>query len=177
MIRRAMRSRSAFVGLALAVPALSWGIARAEVSEAEARTILARSVSSWDLGDPIRVTSSEPPPIRWTGRFYGLEGDSALRMSVSRSDGSVAVQVRQIGILEEKIGTKRYWGEGAVVGLLVGGLIGAAIGETYDEEEEFLEGLGRGLTIQIGALSGLVVGGVVGYTIKSNRWGIVATFD
>jgi hypothetical protein len=169
--------------LLLTVSLASPGACLAAENDVTNRTVLVNTASSWLPGDRIRITSPEPYRVYWTGWFTSLESDSVLRMRISRTEDPVAVRLHQIGTLEEKIGGKRHPGTGAGVGCLVGLLIGAMMAPSEDPEIP-IDGLGtfrmRGLGqsyIVVGGVAGLVLGGAIGYTIKSDRWGIVARFD
>jgi hypothetical protein len=156
----------------------------------EARALLVDAASEWLPGDRIRVVSPEPYRVGTTGWYSSLDGDTAIRMRMSRSEPPVKVGLYQIGALEQKVGTKRHVATGAVVGLVVGTVAGVLYANSHGEEEfeipaEVLtprpiiirtKGL-KQTYIAIGAASGLVLGGVAGFLIQTDRFGIVATFD
>jgi hypothetical protein len=161
--------------------AAPWSCLAAE-NDATSRTILVNTAGSWLPGDRIRVTSPEPYRVHFAGWFTALESDSVLRMRISPAQDPVAIRLHQIGTLEEKIGTKRHFGTGAGVGCLVGLLIGAMMAS--DDPEILIDGLGTvrmqglgQLSVVAGGVAGLVLGGAIGYTIKSDRWSVVARFD
>ena len=166
--------------VAAAVPRITY----AAENDPTNRTILLNTTDSWAPGDRIRVTSPEPYRVHWTGWFASVEADSVLRMRLSRELDPIAVRLSQIGTLEEKVGTKRHWRTGAEVGCLLGLLIGAAIAASSEDPKVPIPGLGtiqlnglRQTYVVIGGASGLILGGAIGYTIRSDRWGIVARFD
>ena len=151
--------------------------AAAELSDADARTLLRQATSSWDRGDRIRVVSPQPYKVRWTGWFEGLEGDSALRMTLDPR-APVTVPLRQIGSLEEKVGTKRHWPTGAILGLAVGLGAGLVIASGDDSPKDaFFGDLGDVLWPPIGAGAGLVGGGLIGFFVKTDRFAKVASFE
>jgi hypothetical protein len=155
----------------------------------EARALLAATASEWLPGDRIRVVSPEPYRIGTTGWYSSLDGDTAIRLRVSRSEPPLKVGLRQIGALEEKVGTKRHVATGATVGLLIGLVAGIAYANSVGEEEFEIPGPlssqpvtmhTKGLKqtyIAIGAASGLVLGGIAGFLVRTDRFGVVATFD
>ena len=155
----------------------------------EARALLVDTAGEWLPGDRIRVVSPEPYRIGTTGWYSSLDGDTAIRMRMSRSEPPVKVGLYQIGALEQKVGTKRHLATGATVGLLVGLAAGLLYANSHGEAEFEIPGLlssdpvtvrTKGLKqtyIAIGAASGLVLGGVAGFLIQTDRFGVVATFD
>lgn len=158
-------------------------------STTEARTLLADTAGELLPGDRIRIVSPGPYYLRTAGWFSSLEGDSVIQMRMSRGEPPVKVGLYQIGALEQKVGTRRHVVTGMMVGLLVGVVAGVAYAEDHGEEEVVLPGFygdqplvlhtnGMKQTyIAIGAVSGLVLGGTVGFMAKSDRFGLVATFD
>lgn len=155
----------------------------------EARALLVDTAGEWLPGDRIRVVSPEPYRVGTTGWYSSLDGDTAIRMRMSRSEPPVKVGLYQIGALEQKVGTKRHLATGATVGLLVGLAAGLLYANSHGEAEFEIPGLlssdpvtvrTKGLKqtyIAIGAASGLVLGGVVGFLVQTDRFGVVATFD
>jgi hypothetical protein len=155
----------------------------------EARALLVDTAGEWLPGDRIRVVSPEPYRIGTTGWYSSLDGDTGIRMRFSRTDPPVKVGLYQIGTLEEKVGSKRHVATGATVGLVIGLVVGIAYANSHGEEEFEMPRLlssepitmrTRGLKqtyIAIGAGSGLVLGGIAGFLVRTDRFGVVATFD
>ncbi len=155
----------------------------------EARALLVDTAGEWLSGDRIRVVSPEPYRIGTTGWYSSLDGDTAIRLRLSRTDPPVKVGLYQIGALEEKVGTNRHVAAGATVGLLVGLVAGIFYANSHGEEEFEIPGLlssepitmrTKGMKqtyIAIGAASGLVLGGIAGFLVQTDRFGVVARFD
>jgi hypothetical protein len=181
---RHRRNRIACAAFATVIALFASLPANAAPNDAASRSLLVQSASSWNLGERIRVTAPEPMVMTFTGWYSGLEADSILLVRLSRDEGHVPVHLRQIGMLESSVGSRRHVMAGATVGCLVGLLIGAAVAGSDRDPEVQIDGLGtfqlRGLRttyIAIGGASGLVLGGAIGYLIRTDRWGFVARFD
>jgi hypothetical protein len=171
--------------LSIAAP----GHARAVADSPEARTLLTNTAGEWYPGDRIRIVSPEPYDMRTAGWFSSLLGDSAIQVRMSRGEPPVTVGLYQIGALEEKVGSRRHVVTGMTVGLLVGLVAGVVYANDHGESEVVLPGFygDQPLVLQtngmkqtyiaIGAVSGLVLGGTIGFMAKTDRFGLVATFD
>jgi hypothetical protein len=184
-----MSAWSRFLCLIGAISILAPQPSAAAPDSMEARTLLINTAGELLPGDRIRIVSPEPYYMRTTGWFSSLRGDSAIQVRMSRGEPPVTVGLYQIGALEEKVGTKRHVVTGATVGLLVG-LVAAVVyasdhGESevvlprfYGDQPLVLHTNGMKQTyIAIGAVSGLVLCGTIGFMAKTDRFGLVATFD
>ena len=184
-----MSSWSRFLCLVGAISMLAPQPSAAAPDSMEARTLLVDTAGELLPGDRIRIVSPGPYYLRTTGWFSSLQGDSAIQVRMSRGQPPVKVGLYQIGSLEQKVGTRRHVVTGMTVGLLVGVLAGVAYAENHSEEEVVLpefygdqplvvhtSGM-KQTYIAIGAVSGLVLGGTIGFMAKTDRFGLVATFD
>lgn len=170
-----MNRSLAFILVTLAATTLP-GTSSARVPDDAGRTLLRRATDAWDTGDRVRITSTGPYAAEMTGRFQSLPTDSSLRIRLDHSDAPVDVGLSQIGALSERVGTKRHWRAGAVVGCLVGLAVGALVKDAKDYPSELGNGL-RDLYLPFGAAAGALAGAAIGANIRTDRWRVVARFD